>query len=221
MGSVRSHRGLGFRIARAAKAKLLMLDYRLAPEHPFPAALEDAESAYEQLLKWVKDPGKIVVAGDSAGGNLAISSLVSLRDKGVPMPAAAVLISPWLDLKLTGRSMEENAAKDYVVHVDRLEEKVLAYLGDTDPENPLASPIRADLRGLPSLLILVGSTEVLLDDSKNLEKKALADKVEVDLRVWENMVHAWPFFAPILPEGKQAIELIGRFIRKKRECLNG
>ena len=214
MGSVRSHRGVGSRIARSAAAKMLLIDYRLAPENRFPAALEDTVTAYEWLLNQGYDPRKIVIAGDSAGGNLALSALVALRDKGKPLPAATVLISPWLDMEASGQSMIENALNDHLVRRDRLIEKASAYLGDINPAHPLASPIRADLRGLPPLMIHVGSVEALLDDSKKLEKKAREDGVEVNLQVWAKMIHVWHFFAPVLPEGRQAIRIIGQFIKK-------
>ena len=130
MGSVNSHRGLGSRIARSAAAKVLMLDYPLAPESQFPAALEDTVAAFERLLGQGHNPRKIVIAGDSAGGNLVMSSLLMLRDRGTPLPAAAVLISPWLDMEASGRTMKENASKDCIVRQDRLLEKASAYLGD-------------------------------------------------------------------------------------------
>lgn len=214
MGSVRTHRGIGSRIARSAAAKMLLIDYRLAPENRFPAAVNDTVHAYEWLLNQGYDPRKIVIAGDSAGGNLAMSALITLRDKGRPMPAAAVLISPWLDMEASGQSMRENALTDYLVRRDRLLEKASAYLGDTNPRHPLASPIHADLRGMPPMMIHVSNTEALLDDSKKLEIKAQEDGVEVSLQVWANMLHAWHFFAPVLPEGRQAIRIIGQFIKK-------
>jgi acetyl esterase/lipase len=212
-GSVNTHRDLVSRIARAAGATALSIDYRLAPENKFPAALEDAVKAYRWLIRRV-DPANIAIAGDSAGGGLAVAALVALRDAGEPLPAAAALMSPWVDLALTGESMASLADDDPMNNREEIERMADAYLQGADPKTPLASPVYADLTGLPPLLVQAGSAEVLLDDSVRLAERALAAGVDVTLDIWEEMIHVWQIFAPMLPEGRQAIEQIGAFIRK-------
>jgi acetyl esterase/lipase len=205
---------MGSRIAHSAAAELFLVDYRLAPENRFPAAVEDTLNAYEWLLKKGIDPRTIVIAGDSAGGNLALSALVFLRNGSRPLPAAAVLISPWLDLEVRGQSMRENAISDPILRPDRLIETAAAYLGDADRRHPLVSPIYASMTGLPPLMIHVSNTEILLDDSKRLAMKASKAGVKVDLQICDDMMHAWPFFAPVLPEGQKTIGIIGQFVRE-------
>src|SRR5215470_14651996 len=155
-----------------SRARALSVDYRLAPEHPFPAAVEDAMAAYRWLLTSGIDPAQIVVAGDSAGGGLALGALVALRDAGEPMPAAAVLLSPWTDLALTGESLRTRAAVDVMIKPEGMHENAALYLAGADPRHPYASPLYADLRGLPPLLIHVGDAEVILDDSTRLAARA-------------------------------------------------
>jgi acetyl esterase/lipase len=212
MGSIGTHRAMVARIARASQAKALAIDYRLAPEHKFPAAVEDAVAAYRWLLSNGYKPGKIVIAGDSAGGGLTLSALLSIRDSKLPMPAGAVPISPWTDLEGTGASLKTRAAKDPMVGGDGLVGMAKQYLGDHDPRNPLASPLHADFRGLPPLLIQVGDAETLLDDATRVAERAKAAGVKVDLEVWDDMIHVWHVFAKILPEGQQAIDKIGQFV---------
>ena len=215
IGSMRGYRVMLSRISRTSASRVLGIEYRLAPENPFPAAVNDAVAAYRWLLSGGYDPGKIAVAGDSAGGGLTIALLVALRYLGEPMPAAGVCMSPWVDLEGTGESMQTKAEVDPVVQHELLQFMSQLYLGGRDPRTPLAAPLYADLRGLPPLLIQVGASETLLDDSTRLSERAKAAGVDVELQVWEDMIHVWPIFAPILPEGQQAIESIGEFVRKR------
>jgi epsilon-lactone hydrolase len=216
MGSINTHRAMVARIARASQARALALDYRLAPEHPFPAAVEDATAAYRWLIAQGYKPGKIVVAGDSAGGGLVLAALIALRDAKAELPACAVPISPWTDMEGTGASMKTNAAKDPMVAPSGsnggLFNMAKAYIGSADPKNPLASPLHADYKGIPPLLIQVGGTETLLDDSTRVAEKAKAAGVKVDLEVWDEMIHVWHVFAKLLPEGQQAIDRIGQYV---------
>lgn len=217
-GSTRSHRALAANIAYAAHARALTIDYRLAPEHPYPAALVDAFSAYRWLLDEGFRPEQIIVTGDSAGGGLAIALLTALRERGYPMPAAAIVLSPWTDLSASGASWQENAKVDYLIHGSKLMEAARLYLQDTSPQTPLASPVYANLKGLPPLLIQVGSEEVLLSDSQRLAKHARLSGVDVTLEVWEEMQHVWQFAARFLPEARQAIDRIGEFILTHSEA---
>jgi acetyl esterase/lipase len=215
MGSINTHRAMVARIARASQARALALDYRLAPEHPFPAALDDTTAAYRWLLAQGYKPNKIVISGDSAGGGLVLAALVALRDANVSLPACAVPISPWTDMEGTGASMKTNASKDPMIPAGNnggLFNMAKAYVGGADPKNPLASPLHADYRGLPPLLIQVGETETLLDDSTRVADKAKSAGVKVELEVWDDMIHVWHVFAKLLPEGQQAIDRIGRYV---------
>ena len=213
-GSMRTHRVMLAHISRAAKARVLGLDYRLAPENPFPAPVEDSVAAYLWLLANGADPGKIVIGGDSAGAGLMVAVLVALKYIGEPLPAAGVGISSWADMEATGQSYVKNAEVDPSVSRDRILRIAKVYLGGKDPRAPLASPLHADLRGLPPLLLHVGSIETLLDDTTGLAKRAKEVGVEVEVDIWDDMPHVWHHFAPILPEGQQAIQRIGEFVRK-------
>lgn len=214
-GSINTHRDLVSRISRVAKARILIIDYRLAPEHPFPAALDDAIAAYQWLISTEKINSKnIIIAGDSAGGGLTISSLVKLRNEGLPLPIAGVCLSPATDLAGTGDSIKTKAELDPFITPKAGEFMSKMYLGDTDPKNYLASPLYADLQGLPPLFIQVGTSEILLDDSVRLAERAKDAGVDVELDVWEDMVHVFAAFAPFAPEGQQAIEKIGNFVCK-------
>jgi len=215
IGSPRSHRHLAAAIAGAASASALLLDYRLAPEHPYPAALEDATSAYRWLLDQAIAPEHIVIAGDSAGGGLTVATLLALREARVPLPAGGVCISPWVDLTCGGASYATKADADPIVRRAGVEEMARAYLGATPPRTPLASPLFADLRGLPPLLIHVGSDEVLLDDAVQLAERARAAGVDATLEVYERMIHVWHWFLPMLEEAETAVEAIGRFVRSR------
>jgi acetyl esterase/lipase len=214
IGSVNTHREVISRLSRAAGAKALAIDYRLAPEHPHPAAVEDSTAAYRWLLRGGVDPARLVIAGESAGGGLTVATLVALRDAGDPLPAAGVCLSPWVDLECIGESMTTKAEVDPLVEREGVLEMAKAYLGETQPRTPLAAPLYADLRGLPPLLIQVGTAEVLLDDSTRLAERARSAGVEVVFEPWDDMIHMWHMFAAMLPEGQQAIERIGEFIRQ-------
>jgi epsilon-lactone hydrolase len=212
MGSINTHRAMVARIARASQAKALAIDYRMAPEHPFPAAVDDATAAYRWLLAQGYKPGKIVISGDSAGGGLTLATLIALRDAGTPLPAAGVPISAWADLEGTGASIKTRAATDPMVDLPGLSRMAKLYAGDHDLKNPLLSPIYADYRGLPPMLLQVGDAEILLDDSTRVADKAKAAGVKVELEAWDDMFHVWHVFAKILPEGQQAIDRIGSYV---------
>ena len=214
IGSMRSHRVALSLMSRAAGVRVLGLDYRLAPEHTFPAPVQDTIAAYRWLLSNGADPKKIVFGGDSAGGGLTLAAFVALRYLGEPMPAAGVCISPWTDLDHTGDSMITNAEVDPSISRDRLAPQAKIYLGGKDARAPLASPLYADMSGLPPLLLMVGSVEVLVDDSTRVADRAKAAGVDATLEIWDDMPHNWPLFAPILPEGQQAIDRMGEFIRE-------
>jgi len=214
-GSVNTHRELISRLSRAAGARVLAIDYRLGPEHPFPAAVEDATTAYRWLLGNGVEPTRIIIAGDSAGGGLTVATLVALRDAGGPLPAAGVCLSPWVDLEGIGESMTTKAEADPMVQRGHLLAMAKAYLGGANPRTPLAAPLYADLTGLPPLLIQVGTAETLLDDSTRLAERARSAGVGVVLEPWEDMIHVWHFFASMLPEGQQALDRVGEFIRER------
>jgi epsilon-lactone hydrolase len=215
VGGAEDYRELVSRLARAAQARALTLDYRLAPEHPHPAAVEDAVAAYRWLLGQGVQPGQVVVAGDSAGGGLTIATLVALRDRRERLPAGGVCICPWVDLAITGASMDGNADTDPLVKRDVVAGMAEAYLGGQDPRTPLASPLYADLRGLPPLLIQVGEAETLLDDAARLAERARAAGVDVTYEPWAEMIHVWQGLGSFLPEAQQAHDRIGEFIRKR------
>ncbi|MGC1678659.1 MAG: alpha/beta hydrolase [Candidatus Binataceae bacterium] len=214
IGSINTHRAMAGRISRAAKARVLLIDYRLAPEHPFPAAVEDSVAAYRYMLAQGIRPGRIAIAGDSAGGGLTIAALVAIKEAKLPMPAAGAGLSPWVDLEGIGESMTSKAKADPIVQKDGLLQMAAAYLHGKDPRSPLAAPLYADLSGLPPLLIQVGTAETLLDDSTRLAERARKSGVNVTLEPWEDMVHVWQVFAPMLDEGQQAIDKIGAFVLK-------
>ncbi len=214
IGSINTHREMISRLSRASGARALAIDYRLAPEHPFPAAIEDATTAYRWLLSTGVDPARFVIAGDSAGGGLTVATLVTLRDAGDPLPAAAVCLSPWVDMEALGESMTTKAEADPSIRREDVLEGAQAYLNGADPRTPLAAPLYADLTGLPPLLIQVGTAEVLLDDSTRLAERAKEAGVHVTLEPWDDMIHVWQLVAAILPEGQQAIDRIGDFVRQ-------
>ena len=211
-GSPYTHRNLAYHFSKEASARVLVLDYRMAPEHPFPAAVDDAVSAWRWLLAQGNPPARLALAGDSAGGGLAVSAMVSLRYLGLPLPAACVCISPWADLEGTGESVITKADEDPMVTAQGLQWYAKLYLDGADPRAPLASPIYADLTGLPPLLIQVGSAEILLDDASRL---AAAAGSKADLRVWQDMVHVWHLFQPMLAEGGEAIAEAGKWLQER------
>lgn len=215
MGSLDTHRNLCARLSRTARARVLSVDYRLGPEHPFPAAVDDAVAAVRFVRAGGVAPGRTVVAGDSAGGGLTIATLLALRDAGDPAPAAGLCISPWTDLALTGDSMTTKAADDPMVRGADLRLMADAYLAGRDPQTPLASPLYADLSGLPALLVQVGSAEILLDDARRVVERAQAAGVDAHLRVWDDMVHVWHAFADILPEGRAAVDEMAGFLEDR------
>jgi len=214
IGSIQTHRQLAADVARAAGARTLLIDYRLGPEHPFPAAVEDATRAYRFLLSGGVRAARSAIAGDSAGGGLTVATLLSLRDAGEPLPASAACLSGWFDLSMSGASMQTKAAVDPMVQRENLARYAAAYLGGADARTPLASPLFADLAGLPPLLVQVGTAETLLDDSTVFAERARAAGVEVSVEVWDDMIHVWHAFGFLLPEARQAIERIGAFLRQ-------
>ena len=215
MGSCITHRALAARIAAAAKAPTLTINYRLAPENPFPAALADTKNAYGWMLHLGIDARKIVVVGDSAGGGLALALAVGLRDQGLALPRALVCISPWLDLTLSGETMTTCAEADPLLSWKTSVLHARRYVGPHDPREPLISPLFADPRGLPPLLIQVGQHEVLRSDSERMALRARQAGVETRLEVWPGMWHVWHAWAGTVPEARRAIELVGRFIGER------
>jgi len=212
-GHAMGHRNLVAHIAKAAGVNALSIDYRLAPEHPYPAAVEDALAAYTWLSAQV-GPENIVLAGDSAGGGLVLALLLKLKSDKIPLPRAAVCISASTDLARTGNSVSANEAIDPIISPASSADLALWYAGTEDRQaDPLVSPLYGDYEGLPPLLILVGTREILLDDSIRVAEKAKAAGVHTELEVWQEMIHIWPYFVGEFPEAEQAIDRIGKFIR--------
>jgi epsilon-lactone hydrolase len=211
VGSPELYRPFTAVLARAAQARVFALDYRLAPEHRFPAALEDAVAGYRWLLAQGVRPENLLVAGDSAGGGLTLAMLVRLRMEGVPLPAAALLLSPWTDLSGTGKSLRANEARDPMFYADALEAFAPLYLGPASALEPLASPLYAELHALPPCLIFVSNSEVLLDDSLRIAAKACAAGGHVELHAWDDLPHVWPVMVGLLPEARTALKLIVEF----------
>ncbi|WP_272995904.1 alpha/beta hydrolase [Paraglaciecola agarilytica] len=215
LGSVNSHQELMARISTISACKVLGINYRLIPEHRFPAALEDAFSAYNWLLQNGYKGENIAIAGDSAGGNLVAALLNLLRDRNVVLPAAVVLLSPWLDMKASAESYQSRAKFDPIHQHKMILALARDYLRDnSDADDPLATPLNADLAGLPPMLIHVGDHEVGLGDATQYAAKAKQAGVEVELEIWDEMIHAFHLFAADLPEAEQAIDKIGLFLRK-------
>jgi epsilon-lactone hydrolase len=211
--SLDSHRHLAAEVGRAAGARTLAIDYRLAPEHPFPAPIEDTVAAYRYLLDSGFKPNRIALAGDSAGGGLVVGSMLAIREAGLPLPACGWCISPWVDMEALGGSFVDRAETDPTVQKATILMMAGLYLGDADPRHPHAAPLYGDLRGLPPLLIQVGSVETLLDDSIALARKAGVAEVPVTLQIWPEMIHIWHLFFPMLSAARRAIESGGSFVR--------
>lgn len=213
-GSLHSHRNMVYEIARAMDGRVLNLDYRLAPEHPFPAAVDDMVAAWQALLDSGVDPAKASFGGDSAGGGLVIAALVQARDKGLPLPACACCISPWTDLVGTGQTMETKASADPMVDREALTFFSDLYMNGADAAQPLASPLYADLSGLPPLLVQVGTAETLLDDSRRLAARARHAGTMVEYVEWADMPHIWHIFAPLLQASRDAVTELGDFVKR-------
>ena len=215
IGSINTHRRLAYDLSAASGARALVIDYRLAPEHPFPAPVEDATTAWRWLLQQGLAAGRMAIAGDSAGGGLTLAALVNLRDQKLGLPACAALLSPWVDLEGTGNSITTRSAQDPMVQKEGLLWMAGMYLNGKDAKTPLAAPLHADLKGLPPILVQAGTAETLLDDATRVAEKLHAAGGDVRLSIWPNMLHVFPLFAPILSEGRDGCLEIGAFIRSK------
>jgi acetyl esterase/lipase len=213
IGSLNTHRRLAYDISAASGARVLLIDYRLAPEHPFPAAVDDATTSWQWLKQQGLADSRLAIAGDSAGGGLTLATLVNLRDKQLGLPACAAVLSPWVDLEGLGNSIAARAAQDPMVQKEGLLWMAKMYLDGADPRTPLAAPLHADLRGLPPILVQAGTAETLLDDATRIAEKLHAEGVAVKLSIWPNMPHVFPLFAPVLSEGRDGCLEIGGFIR--------
>lgn len=211
--SLDSHRHLVAEIGRASRARTFAIDYRLAPEHPFPAPVEDTVAAYRFLLDGGTKPERIALAGDSAGGGLVVGALLAIREAGLPLPACGWCISPWVDMEALGQSFTDRSEADPTVQRATIQMMAQWYLGGADPRHPHAAPLYGDLRGLPPLLIQVGASETLLDDSVALARKAGIADVIVDLQIWPEMIHIWHIYFPMLAAGRRAIASGGSFVR--------
>lgn len=213
MGSCQTYRRLAADLAEASNSNVLLIDYRLAPEHPYPAALEDTLTAYRWLIHSLRfSSDQVAIAGDSAGGNLVLAALVSLRDTGDELPASAILISPYCDQTQTSPTITTHAAVDPMVSPQLLDTVTQWYAPGADLKQPLISPLYADLSALPPLLIHVGAAEVLLDDSLQLARQVGLANGSIELKVWQNMIHCFHLFATLLAEGRQAIAEVGAFL---------
>jgi monoterpene epsilon-lactone hydrolase len=209
------YRDFIWRIAAATRARVFIIDHRLAPEHPYPADVDDAVQSYRALLADDADPRRLAVMGESSGGGLTLGMLLRLRDEGTPLPAAAVVMSPWTDLALTGDSLTRNAKADPMIRSEEAPRLANCYLAGTDPRTPYASPLYGDPAGLPPTLIHVGSDEVLLDDSVRMAERMRAAGCQVELEIWPRMPHTWHVWARVLPEAQAAIARIGAFVEGK------
>lgn len=215
IGSIATHRAMVAQIAAAAGVRALIIDYRLAPEHPFPAAVEDATAAYRFLLGEGYASECIAVGGDSAGGGLTFACMLALRDDGDPLPEAAIALSPWVDLEGTGDSMTSKADADPMVERNGLLKMAALYLAGESARNPLAAPLYADLSGLPPVYIQAGTAETLLDDATRIAENARSAGVPVEIDLYEDLVHVFQAFAPHVPESVEAIEKLGAFVKRQ------
>ena len=214
-GSIEDHRMMCGLLANATETKVLIPEYRLAPEHPFPAALDDALKVYQWLLDQGYSSTNMIIAGDSAGGGLSIATVLALKEKSGSLPAAVVCLSPWADLALTGQSHTTKAKAEAILNKDVLHEWALCYTDESNLTNPLVSPIHGDFHGFPPLLIQVGSEEILLDDSTLLVEKAKSAGVHVTLKIWDGMWHVWQALGDLIPENKKTFEEIGQFVQRQ------
>jgi acetyl esterase/lipase len=209
-----THKDMLWRLSQAAKCRVIAVDYRLAPEHPYPAALDDSLSIYKWLLENGYKAENIAVVGDSAGGGLTYGTVLKIRDMGLPLPACTVTMSPWTDLAVTGESVITNLKRDTLIPGDGLPQGADYYLNGVDPRTPYASPLYADHSGMPPTMIQVSSDEVLLDDSRRLAAKYKASGVPVEIEIWQGLPHVWQSLALFIPEGRSAIKKIGEFLRR-------
>ena len=214
-GSPATHRPLAASLVRRVSGLAFVPDYRLAPEHPFPAALHDARAAYRHLADELEiPPHRIVIVGDSAGGGLALALALALRDEAVPLPAAVVTFSPWTDLAATGHSLDENTERCAMFAGETIRRATRFYVGASDATNPYISPLYGDYRGLPPLLIHASHDEVLRDDAVRVAERARDAGVDVELRLWRRVPHVWQFFPAVLPEAGQSLREAARFISR-------
>jgi len=213
VGSKDTHRPLVSKIAKVSGIRALSIDYRLAPEHPYPAAVEDALISYEWLLEKGFNPAHILVGGDSAGGGLALALLLVIKEKKMAQPSAAILLSPWTDLTMSGDSIHTNADVEAMLPIEEMDRWAEKYTGTADPAHPHISPLFGDFTGLCPIFIQVGSNEVVLDDSRRLSEKFDAAGVNVQIEIWDGMFHVWQFFWQYLPEGIDAIYSMADYIR--------
>jgi len=209
-GSHNTHRALIARLARASSCKAIGITYRKAPEHPYPAALDDAIKGYSALLEMGHK--KIIIAGDSAGGGLTAATMLRLKDEGLPLPSGAVLLSPWTDLTISGNSIQENKDVDPLLPADLLPVFAAKYYGQHDPKHPYISPLFGDFTGIPPVLIQVSDTETILDDSLRIARRMKGDGVNVNIEVWNDCMHVWQFLGGLMPEANRAITKIGDFV---------
>lgn len=213
--SPRTHRAVAAHLAARARAKVISLDYRLAPEHPFPAALDDAVAAIRALRTHGVDPRSLGIAGDSAGGGLALAAMMAIRDAGEPVPGAAALFSPWTDLAATGDSLKQNEEIEAMLPVHLVREAGMLYAGTASLEHPYVSPFYGDFEGMPSLLILASASEILLDDSLRVVQKAREAGVAVECEIWRGLIHAWPVAGPAMREARDAIGAAGAYFARR------
>lgn len=214
VGSTEVYREFNAHLAHALQAQVAAIDYRLSPEHPYPAAVDDAFAAYQALLQQGLAPSELVVAGDSAGGNLTLALVLRVRDAGLPLPSKLVLLSPWTDMTVSGRSAADKPRDDMLITAS-IRKSAQDYLAGTDAKSPLVSPIFADLRGLPPTLIQVTDTEILLDDARRLAEGLRKAQVATELRVWPDLWHVWPLFAGKMPESDAAVAEVAAFLDRK------
>ena len=215
IGSPKTHERLVGHLAKVTGCRALNVDYSLAPEHPHPAAVQDSTAAYRWLLSQGYKPEHIAISGDSAGGGLTLATLLSIKENGLPQPAAAVPLSPWTDMEVTGESFETNAANDVMIQRDGTQNAVAMFLGEADPRDPLASPLHGDYRGIAPIYIQVGGDETLLDDSTRVAERARNAGVEVKLDIFPEMQHVFQASVGNMPEATDAVERIGAWLRVK------